>query len=262
MSAIPRVVLAGGRASPELAVQIGGSVRAMALFGGKRLIDLVVEALAAADGGAPVTVVGDLPDSATYARVPDQGDYVSNLLAGVARHAGDEWILITSADMPFLTGKVVARFTENALLAAAARGAAVVYPVVLVSACYARYPGIKRTSVKLLEGEFTGGNMMLARPSFFMDRRDLLARTFAARKNPFRLAWMLGPDTVARLAVSQLISPRALDIPGLEAKVGRLVQGRVATLVSVDPELATDLDKPADFVMADRYAATEIGVRE
>jgi len=255
MSGIPRVVLAGGRASPELAAQIHSSVRAMALFQGKPLIDLVVDALLAADATASVTVVGDIPESAAFVRVPDQGDFVSNIIAGVTHYANSEWLLITSADMPFLSGAIISQFVQDAHAAATAANAEIVYPIVPVARCYAKFPGIKRTAVKLREGEFTGGNLMLARPSFFLDRRDLLGKAYAARKKPFQLAWMLGVGTLARLAVSQLISPQALNIAALEQQVGRLVQGRVTALISQYPELATDLDRPTDFANAERFVA-------
>jgi len=252
---IPSIVLAGGRASPELAAQIGTPVRALGRFQGRPLIEIVVDALRAAQPAAPITVVGDVPDRACCKRVPDQGGFVANILAGLALHRDADWALFVSADLPFLTGEVIERFVSEALAASA--GAQVVYPIVAVAACYARYPGIKRTTVRLREGEFTGGNVMLARPSFFLDRQALLADAYAARKRPVRLAAMLGAGTVARLLFSQLVSPRALSVEELERRVGRFVRADVRALISASPELATDLDRPSDFAAAERFAAPD-----
>ena len=243
--------------SPEFAAQIGSPIRALAQFNGKRLIDLVIGALLDADRNAPISVVGDIPDSPAFARVADQGDFVTNIIAGVSLHTGSDWILITSADMPYLTGPIISQFLHDALAAANAKDVEIVYPVVPVAMCYEQFPGIKRTAVKLREGQFTGGNLMLARPSFFLDRRDLLSRAFAARKNPFQLAWMLGLGTVARLTVSQIIAPGALSVSMLEDRVGKLVQGKVAALISDSPQIATDLDRPSDFAAAAAFATTE-----
>ena len=250
MSVIPRVVLAGGKASAELAAQIGTSVRAAAMFQGRRLLDIVVDALIEADPLSPVCVVGDVSDHTSYTRIADQGDYVSNLFAGVAVYAGADWLLVTSADIPFLSGPAVEEFCSAARTLAAATRADIVYPIVPVSECYARYPGIKRTAIKLREGEFTGGNIMLARPSFLLEKRDLIGRAFAARKDPLRLAWMLGLGTVARLFVSQVAVPGALTLELLEKRVGSLVGGRVAALICSRPEIATDLDRASDFAHA------------
>jgi hypothetical protein len=149
--------------------------------------------------------------------------------------------------MPFLTGAIVSRFIECATELGSTTKADLIYPVVRVAECYARYPSLKRTAVKLREGEFTGGNMMLVRPDFILHRREVIESTYAARKHPFRLAAMLGVATIFRLALSQTVAPTALTIENLEQKVGGLVQGRVAALISSDPEIATDLDKPSDF---------------
>ncbi len=250
MSAIPRVVLAGGKATGELAHQIQCSSRALAVFQGRRLLDIVVEALVRADADARVTVVGDVPDSAAYLRVGDQGDFVSNLYAGIAASGESDWILISSSDMPYLDVGPVVEFVRLAIARAAATGADLVYPIVPVSSCYARYPRLSRTAVKLREGEYTGGNMMIARPAFLVKRRELISRAYAARKQPFRLAGMLGLQIVIRLAVSQLVAPAALNLDMLERRVGTLCGGRVVALACELPEIATDLDKPSDFAIA------------
>jgi hypothetical protein len=257
MSGIPRVILAGGRAAPELAAEIKHSIRAMAVFQGRMLLDIVVEALLRADPTAPITVVGDVPDAPAYSRIADQGDFVHNVLAGVGANADVEWLLITSADLPFLTGPTITDFVRAALTLAATTQADLIYPIVPVSECYARYPGIKRTAIKLAEGEFTGGNMMLARPGFLLHNRGLLGRTYDARKNPLRLASMLGIETVARLALSQTLAPGFLKLALLEKRVGGLVGGTVAALACQHPEIATDLDRPSDFAAAAAYANEE-----
>ena len=256
MNNIPSVVLAGGRASPELAARIGSQVRALAPFNGTRLIDLVVGALQQSDLNGVVTVVGDVGEMLSVEHVADQGDFVSNIIAGVSGLRDADWALITSADLPFLTGPVIGGFVQEALTRAKATDAEIIYPVVSVDTCYLKYPGIKRTAIRLNEGRFTGGNMILARPRFFLQRRKVLTQAFAARKSPLRLAQMLGFGTVVRLVASQLLLPRLLDIAQLEMSVGRLMQGKVAALISDSPELATDLDRASDFAHASAIAGT------
>jgi len=257
MTAVPRVVLAGGRASPELAAKIHHSIRAMAVYRGKRLLDYVIEALAASDSSSPVLVVGEVPDSSDYRRVPDQGDFVSNIVAGVRAFEGSEWVVVTSVDMPYLTDVIVSNFVESAIELGTATNSELVYPIVRVADCYARYPKLKRTAIKLREGEFTGGNMVLVRPGFILKSREVIESTYAARKHPFRLAAMLGLTTILRLAISQTISSSALSIAMLEEKVGGLVNGKVAALISRDPEIATDLDRPSDFEGAEAREPAE-----
>jgi GTP:adenosylcobinamide-phosphate guanylyltransferase len=261
----PCVILAGGQAKPDLQALIGQTNRALAVVRGKSLLRHVVDAVRAAQPGtehAPsavgvgavqpgttseITVIGDLPDSPDYARLPDSGDFVTNLFAGLTAYGKAPLVLIATADLPFLTAPTVAAFVGQATDLASESGAGVIYPVVPVAACYARFPGIRRTALRLREGEYTGGNLALVRPEFLLTHRDRIAAAFAARKSPFRLAVMLGFGTLGRLVASQKLAPRLLSIPFLEARVSRLLGGPARALICDLPELATDLDRPADF---------------
>ena len=44
-----------------------------------------------------------------------------------------------------------------------------------VDLCYLRFPGVKRTSLRLREGRFTGGNAMLVNGAFLMAHRERIA---------------------------------------------------------------------------------------
>jgi hypothetical protein len=244
---IPCVVLAGGRAKPELQAATGQVNRALVVVLGKTLLAHVVDALKASAAVGPITVVGDVPESADYARLPDGGGFVENLFAGIGAHAEAPFVLIATSDLPFLTGPVVTGFVRGAVGKAEESGAGFVWPVVPVEACYRRFPGVKRTSLRLREGAYTGGNLALTRPAFALQQQRRIAEAYAARKSPARLATMLGAGTLLRLALSQLLAPVLLTVPYLEARVSALLGGPVRALLSDAPELATDLDRLSDF---------------
>src|SRR5688572_24270244 len=84
---IPAVVLAGGKAKPELAAATGQANRALVVVNGKPLLHHVVDALHASEAVGEIVVVGDVPDGADYARLPDQGDFVANVTKGVEAFA-------------------------------------------------------------------------------------------------------------------------------------------------------------------------------
>jgi len=245
---IPGVVLAGGKAKPELMAATGQSNRALVVVKGKTLLRHVIEALRAADAGiGPITVVGDVPEDADYTRLPDGGDFVANVFAGLTAHAEAPFVLISSCDLPFLTGESVSAFTREAVARAEETGAGLIYPVVPVAACLERFPGVKRTSLRLREGALTGGNLMLARPGFLLAQQQRIAAAYAARKSPLKLARQLGIGTLGRLLLSQMVAPGLLTIPFLEARVSRLLGGPARALICPYPEIATDLDRPSDF---------------
>lgn len=258
--AVPAVVLAGGRVRPDLQAALGVTNRALAVVNGRTLLDHVVAALQAPDStGAAVaatTVIGDVPESSLYTRLPDTGLFVDNVLSGLSAYPGARFVLLATADLPFLTREAVADFLRSARRRAEAENAVAVWPVVPVADCYARFPGVQRTALRLREGGFTGGNLMLVRPEAILALRSRIAAAYAARKSPLRLALMLGLPAVLRLTLSQIVAPGLLTIPYLEARVSALVGGPVRAVVCRSPEIATDLDRPADFQAAARFSRT------
>src|SRR5207248_2344003 len=128
----------------------------------------------------------------------------------------------------FLTPEAVQDLVERG----SALGVDIIYPVVAVSDCYKRFPGIKRTAVKLREGEFTGGNLVLARPGFLVRQKEHLTQAYAARKAPIKIARMLGIGTTLRFAVSLAVWPGLMNIPLLERKVSHMVGGTARALIS------------------------------
>lgn len=248
---LPAVVLAGGRSKPELEALTGQSSRALVKVHGKTMLRHIVDALRASEHIPALTVVGAMPASADYALLPDGGDFVTNVFNGVAAYADAPFVLITSSDLPFLTGENVAAFVREAQARAQETDADIIYPIVPVAACYAQFPNVRRTSLKLREGEFTGGNMMLVRPNALLPLRQQLAEAYAARKSPLRLAAMLGPGMILRLILSQKLAPGLLTLPFLEEHVSRLIGATARALICAYPEIATDLDRPADFAAAE-----------
>ena len=244
---VPVVILAGGRASVEMEAATGVSSRAMIRIGGKPMLLRVVEALQASELCGEITVIGKVPSSDYYSRLPDKGDFVSNTVSGAVANEDAAFVLICTCDLPFLTGEAVTDFLTAALDKAAQSGASVIYPVVPVARCYKRFPGLKRTALKLKEAKFTGGNMMLARPQFIISQRQRIAKAYAARKSPLRLANMLGWNMIFRLLVSQTVMARLLTLPLLEARISHLIAGPARVFVSGYPEIATDLDRPSDY---------------
>ena len=76
---IPAVIMAGGKAKPDIVEATGISNRAMIPVNGRPMLSYVVDALQKARSIERITVVGDLEDSAAYQRVDDQGGFVENL---------------------------------------------------------------------------------------------------------------------------------------------------------------------------------------
>ena len=242
---IPVIVLAGGTAKPELQQVIGVPVRALAQFQGKTLIQAVLDALQPYFSN--IFVIGSLPDMPGCTMLPDLGSFTENLFEGLLAAQEAPYCIIATADLPFLQQEMVQQLLHDSLALAQANNAALVWPIVPVELCQQRFPGIRRTSLKLKEGRFTGGNLALIKTSEMLQCRSIVTQAYQARKSPLRLASMLGGKTVLQLILSQCLAPRIMSIISLEKAVSRLIGANSSALLSAHPEIATDLDRPSDF---------------
>jgi len=228
------LVLAGGGPAPTLT---GGSLpKAFATVGPRTMVEYVLAALRAAPGIARVALVGPpaLPPAvASLVDVPvaARGGLLDNLAAGLAALGGDDPVLVAAADTPLLTPEAVAAF-----LAAAPPDADVAYAIVPLDDVLRACPGARKSFVRLADGTFTGGSLVLLRPRAFVRVRPMLENVVRARKRPWELARLFGLGTLIGLAAGRL------RIVALEERAAALTGLRARAVVCHEPSLALDVD--------------------
>ncbi|MGQ9753842.1 MAG: molybdenum cofactor guanylyltransferase [Thermaceae bacterium] len=218
------IVLAGGQEA------WAGGPKALYPYRGRPLADWVLEALKGA--GLRVVYVGEskglsvLPDLV----LPEVGGILDNLEVALTRTQGR--VLVSTADLPHLTPEGVRYVLEHD------PGAALVYTVVPKEAVEARFGHSRRTYVRLKEGVYTGGNLLLLDPIPFGQALPLARRVVALRKNPLALARLVGPDILLRFLLGRL------SIRHLEAKAQRILGFEARALIVPYAEVGVDLDRP------------------
>ena len=249
MTPVDAVVLAGGRNSAEMQAATGVENRALVRLGERTMLEYVIKALIGAPSLGRIFVVGDVPESEDYERLVPGQTMVDNLFAGLraseAVEAGDRPVLAVTSDIPFLTPAAVQDFVARAVA-----GADFCYPIIPIATCQARFPEMRRTTLKIREGTFTGGNLMLLQPRALQMHRETILRAYAARKRPLQLGGMLGWGLLARIALAQTVSPRFVSLAQLETGVSRVLGCRAAAVVTEFAEIGTDVDKPDDVTAA------------
>lgn len=251
---VDAVVLAGGKNGTEMAAATGVENRALTPLGDRTMLDFVTGALRRAASVGGIYVVGDVPAGPDHDTVKGGETLLDNLMAGLRAAesgAGGGRVLICTSDIPFLTPEAV----EDFLARATQSGADLCCSYVPVESCYARFPDMKRTAVKLREGPMTLGNLMLVNPQFLLAHQDAVSHAYDARKSPVRIARMLGVGLLVRLLLAQLLAPSLLTIGALEKSVSRLLGARAVGIRSEYPEIGTDVDKPGDVAIARRLLA-------
>jgi GTP:adenosylcobinamide-phosphate guanylyltransferase len=244
------VVLAGGKNSPAMAAASGVENRALTPIGAQTMLDYVISALKQTPSAGKIYVVGNVPASEQYVQVTGGETLLDNLMAGLNAAGEQERVLISTSDIPFVTPAALEDFVQRAVIS----DADLCCSYVPLATCTEKFPEMKRTAVKLSEGKFTLGNIMLVNPHFLSANQAAISAAYAARKSPVKVAKMLGVGLLLRLIGAQLVSPRLLTVTALEAAVSRLLGhgGRAIGICSAYPEVGTDVDNPEDIAIARR----------
>lgn len=240
------VVTAGGLPGPEdpLYPITQGKPKALIDMDGRTMLERVMDALQTAQHVDRIVLVGLEDDMGmSFKRpidqyLPDHGSLVGNVLAGIEWLRQDDpnidTVLFCTSDVPALTGPNVDSFIERC----EPFDKGIYYIFVPEEAMEARFPGSKRTYVKLKGIEVAGGDVAIAQADL-ADAHEELWRTLTnARKHAWKLARIIG----FRLLIKFLL--RRLTIKDIEETATRII-GRPAELVLDAPaEMAMDVDKP------------------
>jgi hypothetical protein len=204
----------------------------------------VADALRASEQVSEFVVVGpqDLQAALPGIRwLPEGPDLLSNILTGLSAFTTDGPVLLLTVDLPFLTPKAVDDFISRGVAAQADA----CYPIIRQEACMSQFPGMKRTCVRLHEGRFTGGNMMLVKSGFFRQMEPMVSEAYGLRKKPVQLARRVGFMLLVLLMLGRL------RISHVEAKIGKLLGGTVRAVMTDYAEIGADVDKPEDLAIAE-----------
>lgn len=158
-----------------------------------------------------------------------------NIRRGFEALEGHAWILISTADIPLITASIVDEFINKCFKA---KGS-FFYPVVARETIESRYPGVERTYVKVAGRVLTGGNIFLVERRIIPQALDVVEQFYRARKNPLRLASLLGLGYIVKWAAG------SLTLEELESKVSSMVGAQGRVIISSHPEVGLDIDKPS-----------------
>lgn len=218
-----------------------------------------LEAALKMQGERLIAPVGGLLDNLEHgARVlgagGEGGNDTPSLAAGTGagpRGAGNRLLVVTS-DIPLVTAAAIEDFLERCRRREAVAGAGALdafYPMVSRQNSESRFPGQRRTYVRLRSGSYTGGNCVLLSPAVLLKQRELFDQAVALRKDPVRMARLLGLGFIIRFLTRRL---EAADIE----RVVRERLGINGAIIEVPyAEIGFDVDKPEDLELARRMLA-------
>lgn len=249
-SKVDAVILAGALNEGPLGDLSTERYEALVPLAGRGMVQYVIDALRDAETVDGISLVG-FPEFRE--RMPLEGvrlvpagkTFLDSARIGLEVNPTAERLLFITSDVPMVTGPVIDRFVSACM----GREGDFFVPVVTRTTSEARFPGVRRTYVKLREGEITLGNC------FFGTRHSIgrvlpeIEKLVQQRKSPLRMAVTLGPVFVIRLLT------HTAGLVHLERLFRRVTGTEGHAIMSDDAELATDVDKPEQLLTIERLLA-------
>lgn len=245
------LVLAGGPPDEVSVRQPGVPNKAFVRIAGVALVERTLRALRDCEGVERIVVVAPAATRGNPALAladewrPDGKRITESLAAGLAGAPPDEAMIVTAADLPALDATAVADF----IVRARARDLDVAYGCVDRRAHVGRYSRIRHTWARLREGTYCGAGVVALRPRAFPSLARVLEDLGRSRKNPLALASLLGWDILLRFAVG------TLSIEDAEKRASGLLGLPAGAIVSPYPQIAVNVDRPSDVLIAERLLA-------
>ena len=226
--------------------------RALLQLNGRYVLEYLLAAVQATPSIAAAAIVAPAEALDHLAALPASlvaaGEtIVENMRSGAAALADHHvtHLLFITGDIPLITPEGLASYLADSLHS----GAHLTYPIIPQADCERRFPGARRTYVRLREGAFTGGNAIFSTANLLDDQHALIQRLYAGRKNPIALAKILGPGAVARLLTG------TLTMPYLEQVATRILAAPARAIISRYPEIGFDVDKLDDLAAVETALA-------
>ncbi len=243
------IVLAGGRSDQDtLGVLAGELPKSMLPVAGKPMVQWVLDALSASKSIHSVVLIGLDETSSLYCTkpltcLPDQGSLIANIQTASQKLAAsrpeETHVVSLSADIPTITPRII-----DELVSIYEKGEYdIYYGVVSREVMEKRFPGSKRTYIKVKNEEICGGDLNSFSKAAVLAPDALWKDLIKARKNPLKQAAMIGLDTLLLLLLCRL------DLDEMATRVCRRL-GITGKAVRVPfAEVGMDVDKPFQYEM-------------
>lgn len=239
------IITAGGVPQTEdlLYEYTQGKPKALLEMNGRTMLERVVDALQASSQIEEIVVVGLGSDMGqTFQRpvhhLPNQGSLIGNALAGIdwvlQRKPDTQAVLVSSADIPLLTGPIVDAVIE--MCRPFDHG--LYYHFITKEAMETRFPGSKRTFTKLKGVEVAGGDLGIIHPAVMTENAALWEALSNARKHAWQIAHQVGILVLLKLLTRQL------SIADIEQLAERLTGFPAKVVLNPYAEAGMDGDKP------------------
>lgn len=245
------IILAGGKSTDDpLSAMTGGEPKSMLPIAGKPMVQWVMDAISGSKLIDTVVLIG-IEDASTLnctkplITMPDEGSLIGNMQQASLRldqiHPDESHVASLSADIPTITPEIV-----DHLVSIYQKGEVdIYYGVVERQVLEKRFPGSKRTYIKVRNEEICGGDLNAFSKRAVLKPDALWQDLIKSRKNPLKQAAMIGLDSLLLLMLGLItldqMADRVCKRMGITGKAVRVPFA----------EVGMDVDKPFQFEMVE-----------
>lgn len=241
MSPFNALILAGSRGGEvdPAAAYAGVSQKGLIVLQGQTLLTRVLGAVEAA---GPQIIGVAANDEAIKTALAGTRTVLLPTASGpsqsveIAAHQLGFPLVVTTVDHALLKPEWITQF-----LADAPADADVAVLLASEEKVQAAAPRTKRTYLRFQDGRFSGCNLFLLRNENALKVVETWRKVEALRKQPWKIAAMLGPSFLIRYLLNWLTLDQAV------AKLGKLAGVNAAAVRAHDGQAAIDVDKPSDL---------------
>ena len=249
MSGFQALVLAGSRGVVDpVAAYAGVSHKGLATVAGLTLLERVLRALAEAGASRIAICTGDQIIAATALALRElppveviSAEASPSLSVRAALEKLGSPLLVTTVDHALLQPEWVRRF-----IADTPAGADISILLGEEAVVQAAAPGTRRTYLAFRDGRFSGCNLFYLATDRAVGALDLWRRVEAHRKQPWRIAMLLGPGVLLGFLLRRFTLRQAV------ARLGGKANVRAEAVTTPFGLAAVDVDKPSDLDLARR----------
>ncbi len=214
------------------------------------MVEYVINAVKAAHHTDRIAIVGPRSEieRSVHQKVDliiDSGNsMIENIQSGIRELNSQGYVFLISSDIPLIKSEVIDEFIESCQ----EEKADIYYPIISREDNQAKFPTAKRTYVRLAEGTFTGGNMVLIKPEVLNDTLYWLEKAITWRKKPWKLSRLLGVKIIFKYLIG------SLSLEEIERRVSEIIGYKGLGMITEHPEVGFDIDKPSDLIlMREKY---------
>lgn len=251
MRKITAGILGGGGVEDWFAGE-GVANKGMLVLAGKPSIVYVIEALSASKDIAEIILVGDnYPEdirNSVDVWMPDSGSMKGNI-DKIFATAHNDFTLLTTSDVPLVNETTYQGVIDG--LFATDRNFDLALPIITKKATMEKYPGTKRTFVRLKDGVVKVGNIFLLKTDSYAKIEPIVEETGKRRKSAIKQALQLGIGYIFKLLFG------LSSLAELEKKVGKILKSDVYAPILPFPELGVDVDKQSDLDFCRKFLETK-----